>query len=62
MKHVITMDEINNMTDEERAALNKKLERKIMIRVAAQILVPIAVVAVARVIEKRYDKNHPDED
>jgi hypothetical protein len=50
---MITFDEIQQMSDEEKAALNKKLMRRLAAKIALSIAIPVAVHVAVRIIEKK---------
>jgi hypothetical protein len=53
---MITIEEINAMTPEERAKLQKKLVRKIVL---TRIVAPLAAVAVVHIGIALWEKKHP---
>lgn len=55
---MLTIEEINNMSPEERAKLSKKLLRKIVL---TRVVAPIAAVVIVHVGFALWDKRHNSE-
>jgi len=58
---MLTFDEINKMTDEEVAAMNKKLQKQVVKRIAITVGVSIALHFGANLLIKKLDKNSEED-